>query len=200
MFRGILMPRKFPKKEYQCIECGFVRLVEISQINAGRCLVCRDCAYKKNQTHGATIKNIDHKYYHAWLSMKRRCTYEKDYSYKNYGARGITICDRWLDFENFRADMGERPGEFFSVGRIDNNKGYCPENCRWETKHQQAMNRRNTFFVVYKSEKIPLKTLLIRFGLTENTTYTRIYGRIKLGWNLDEAISTPQRGYNKCRS
>ena len=73
--------------------------------------------------------------------MKKRCLLKNDPSYKNYGGRGITVCERWLEFAAFHADMGD-PGDGLSLDRIDVNGDYTPENCRWATSTQQVINRR----------------------------------------------------------
>ncbi len=83
-----------------------------------------------------------HYLYQTWSSMKQRCTNKKNPAYPDYGGRGITICDRWLSsFANFLEDMGDR-GEGLSLDRVDNDKGYSPDNCRWATKKQQSNNTR----------------------------------------------------------
>lgn len=94
------------------------------------------------RTHGHTVDNVYSPTYHSWQAMLGRCRYLERESTPKYIDRGITVCDRWLDFKNFLLDMGERP-EGTSIDRIDNDKGYEPGNCKWSTSIEQARNRRN---------------------------------------------------------
>lgn len=79
--------------------------------------------------------------YHTWMGMKQRCANPKHGKYPRYGGRGITVCERWMTFSNFLADMGERP-EGKTLDRIDNERGYEPGNVRWATPKEQMANRR----------------------------------------------------------
>lgn len=91
------------------------------------------------KTHGMTNTSE----YRSWHHMKGRCLNPKDYDYKNYGGRGIDICQDWVDsFESFYKDMGPKPSRNHSLERIDNSKGYNKENCKWATRKEQNNNQR----------------------------------------------------------
>lgn len=93
--------------------------------------------YRPRQFHGMTGTRI----YMIWKNIIARCTRATDKRYARYGARGITVCDKWQAFNGFYEDMGDPPGPEYEVDRIDGTKGYEPGNCRWATPHHQCMNR-----------------------------------------------------------
>lgn len=100
---------------------------------------CKVCLREQNRA----IRKRKGSEYRTWTGMKDRC-YNKNYNqYKDYGGRGITVCDRWINsYENFLSDMGKKPNENHTLDRINNDKGYCPSNCRWSTRSEQVRNTR----------------------------------------------------------
>lgn len=124
--------------------------------------------------------------YLTWMSMIARCSNPKINGYKNYGGRGITVCERWLKFENFLADVGEHPGPEFSLDRIDVNGSYEPGNIRWSTQKNQANNRRNNVYIAYQGETKTLTEWCEQLGLP----YARTWGRLtKQNMTVEDAFS-----------
>jgi hypothetical protein len=122
-------------------------------------------------THGQTKTDV----YGIWRNMLQRCQNPTSNGWEFYGARGITVCDRWKRFEDFQADMGPRPSPAHTLDRIDSDGHYEPDNCRWATHQQQAWNRRSTRMIEYDGETLPLSEWARRTGLT----FTCLSGRIK---------------------
>lgn len=111
--------------------------------------------------------------YYSWRSMRSRCLYPANPSWKHYGGRGITVCDRWLDYDDFIEDMGERP-EGYTLERIDNNSGYSPENCRWATVRDQLNNQRRNRIVEYKGKRQTVGQWASELGIKFDTLWRRL--------------------------
>lgn len=137
-------------------DCGKTSIVQSASLVGGetRSCGCLRTRTINNYKHGCRTKGHKTGAYKSWLEMKTRCTNEKHQSYQRYGAKGIAICDRWLDhFENFLSDMGERPTGM-SIDRIDSTRDYYPENCRWADVITQARNHTSTLLSCEKAANI----------------------------------------------
>lgn len=124
--------------------------------------------------------------YSIWVSMWARCTNPELAAYKNYGGRGIKVCEHWRKFSNFRADMGERP-EGKSLERENNDKDYCKENCIWADRTTQNRNKRNNVMLTMDGETLPLCVWAERSGLR----YATVHQRLRKGWTPDDAVKLP---------
>lgn len=129
------------------------------------------CSKKGNPTHGQSRTAI----YRIWKKMRRRCGNPKDSGFRYYGARGITVCKRWQVFENFLADMGERPSPRHSIDRINNNLGYKPSNCRWATVNEQRRNTRITIRIKYKGKTLAIADWAELLGINYRTLVRRYH-------------------------
>ena len=135
---------------YQC-NCGIKKVIRIADVRSGRTKSCGCYNRKLSTTHNMT-KTSEHR---SWSDMKSRCTNNKHKRYKDWGGRGIMVCERWLNsFENFYADMGPKPTKAHSIDRIDNDGNYEPSNCRWATKKEQQGNSRRQKRVILNKRSI----------------------------------------------
>lgn len=128
--------------------------------------------------------------YSVYSAIKTRCYNVRSVPYPNYGGRGIKMSDRWLGpdgFINFLKDMGPRPGEEYSIDRINNDGNYTPENCRWATTKEQANNKRSNKKYVYQGVEYTEAQLASKFGMLRNT----LHRRLKAGYSVEDAVTRP---------
>jgi len=138
--------------------------------------------------HGLT----HHRIYKIYLGMKQRCYNKKNTKYPLYGGRGITICDEWLNdvTKFYEWSMANGYKDNLSIDRINNDMGYSPENCRWESKLTQSRNRRSSRMVEINGEKKTFSEWCLLYGINRKTATDRV----RNGWDEIEAITTPVGG------
>jgi len=148
-------------------------------------------AGQKQCTHGHTTKERKKtsSEYHTWASMKSRCTNPNTHSFKRYGARGIKVCDRWMDFANFYADMGPKPSSKHSLERLNTDGDYEPSNCLWADAFQQASTRTN----VRSIEAFGKVMTAAAWARETGVSATVIRNRIDSGWEPERALQVPVR-------
>lgn len=137
-----------------------------------------------NKKHGMSNTRI----YRIWSKMKLRCSNLNTDWYKDYGGRGITYSKRWEKFENFLEDMGTSYNEKLTLERINNDKGYSKDNCRWATKEEQANNRRSSRWITYRGKTKTLAQWIKHLNLKSSTVRQRYY---VYGWDIEKCLNTP---------
>lgn len=174
---------------YMC-HCGKSFEALVANVASGKtkscgCLSSRKRIGQQSITHGASKTRV----YRIWLGMIRRCSDIKHNRYADYGGRGISVCDRWLEsFSNFLIDMGHPPSDKHSLDRYPNNDGnYQPDNCRWATASQQARNTRFTKRITANGESLQLVEWSERLGIDKRI----IDCRLRRGWSEHDAINVP---------
>ncbi len=166
--------------------CGNTVVVTAGNLKQGFAKSC-GCLHKEvikevSGTHGM----VNTPEYNSWTGIKARCYNPNHHKYKNYGARGITVCDEWKnDFMAFYNDMGPRPSSKHTIDREDNNKGYYKENCRWATDEEQNNNRRNNLLHEFDGQWKTLAEWCRVLEMNYHTVYQRVY---RYGMSFEEAI------------
>lgn len=180
---------------YRC-DCGKEKITRESDLTHGK---VQSCGCLKNElvsarmtTHGRTHTQE----HNTWAGMRQRCYYKKNRQYHLYGAKGIKVDPAWRDsFEQFFADMGPKPDKHYSLERIDSNKDYTKDNCKWATPKEQANNTSRNRMLTYKGQTKSLTLLAEEYGIGRTTLCNRLFIQ-KL--SLEEALTRPLQ-YGKTR-
>jgi len=178
-----------PEKLWSCLcDCGNIIQVRQNNLRSGHTQSCG--CYKEqrisesNKKHG--MKNSSE--YIAWCNMKGRCLNPKDKGYPRYGARGISVCERWVNsFENFYLDMGKKPGLEYTLERIDFNGNYCPLNCKWATHAEQNRNYSRNVYIEYEGRKMCIKDWANETGISASV----LRHRLCAGWPIFQVLFRP---------
>lgn len=168
-------------------DCGNTTFVRGGNLKSGAVKSCGCLRHEaQNKTHDMSKTRL----YREWASIKSRCVYKSSKTFKSYGGRGITICDEWMNsFEVFRDwALSHGYADNLTIERVDNDGNYCPENCKWIPKKEQARNRRSCYSITYNGKT----QNLVDWCNELNLDYKMIHNRIhKLSWNFERAISEP---------
>lgn len=173
-------------------DCGKEKIIAGTSLKSGVTKSCgclqKEITIKRLTKHSHTKNGQTSKTYSTWIDMIQRCTNPNSKDYHNYGGRGITVCKKWMKFENFLKDMGESP-EKHQIDRADNNKGYCKLNCRWATRKEQQRNTRANHMITFGG-----KTQCLAAWAEElKISYQTLHARLRRKWSIEKALTTPAR-------
>ena len=176
-------------------DCGNEVLVRVADLTRGITKSCgclqKERAKQANTRHGLTHSHLQF----IWTAMKQRCHNKNNKNFKEYGARGIKVCNEWLeDFKNFcdwSFQNGYRDG--LTIDRFDNNGNYCPENCRWVDRKKQMNNTRRNVFITFNDETKTISEWASKLGFKPSL----IRDRLKWGWTIEKALTTPVKPINR---
>lgn len=179
---------KFGRARFHCVcDCGEETSTLSTYLRSGDTKSCgclqTEAAAKINRSHGKSRTPE----YQSWFSMISRCTKPTQNYYELYGGRGIRVCDRWMKFENFLADMGPKPTPKHSIDRINNNGNYEPSNCRWASIIEQANNTRENRFIKFDGQLVTHAQAARLAGISYNT----FCARFRRGWEIYDIMTRP---------
>lgn len=173
-----------PQSYWNCVcDCGKNKVIRGDNLLRGSTRSCGCSFIEFLSTHSGSGTRE----YNIWCHVRARCLRPTNKAYKRYGGRGIKVCDRWLDFANFRADMGPCPPGH-SIERLDCNGNYEPSNCKWIPRKDQPLNRRNRVFVYYQGQRRLLTDLAREHGMRIDTVHSRV---VSYGWSVEKALTAP---------
>lgn len=183
------------KVYYLCrCDCGNEKVVNGANIKNGTVRSC-GCLHDEEATKRILSYNTTHsgsktRLYRIWRGMKQRCYYPQALNYKNYGGRGISVCDEWRDNFSTFYDWAIANGynDTLTIDRIDVNGNYEPRNCRWATRTEQSHNKTNTKLYTYNGEVATLDIFALKYNIHKDTIKQRIE---RFGWSINKAIETP---------
>lgn len=166
-------------------DCGNEKITRTVLLTQGKVKSCgclhNEALIERSRTHGESATPL----YRVWATMRGRCMNPNHTSYKNYGARGISVCNEWDEYESFR-DWANSNGykKGLAIDRIDSNGNYTPENCRWITQAENNRNKRKMHVLTANGET----HLLIDWAKITGTPRTTLYNRARLGWSDEEIV------------
>lgn len=165
-------------------DCGRSVYVQGSTLNTGRTSACSSCATRlSSTTHGQSNTPL----FRRWQAMKARTSNKNSAAWRNYGGRGIRVCDEWQSYEAFARDMGPTFQPHLELDRIDVNGNYEPSNCRWTTRDQQQNNTRRNHRVTWRGCTLTVTEWADVLGIKPNT----LLYRLRRGWSIERALETP---------
>lgn len=166
--------RKNGLRVWHCrCDCGNLVDVGHKALKSGGTKSCgcfrKEVATINMTSHGHAKRGCKSRIYKVWAGMISRCQIISATGYENYGGRGISVCSRWHEFENFIADMGEPENKLMTIERIDNNGNYEPSNCRWATRQEQSRNKRNNHVIDHDGKSMNVSDWARHLGINRST-------------------------------
>lgn len=196
----VSLVRAKDRRVCRCLcDCGgetLARPCDLVSARRGSCgCLHKEVGPRMARAFWATHRKSETPEFAVWVGMRRRCTNPKERLFARYGARGISVCERWsTSFMAFLEDMGPRPSSKHSIDRIDVNGNYEPGNCRWATTREQALNKRTIVWLLVKGERMCMKDAASALGINRVTFGNRVRaGRLPPGVEM-EAVSNPGIG------